>query len=406
MTQAIIGFTLLLILLISSYTQLPFNLFLRLFIGLGFGYALSRASMGFAGSVNRLSRIGSAQLAIALMWMFLLTAIFSSFLLYDNTELYSLNIYPINAGLIIGGLLFGFGMALSSCCATGSLTDLAGGFSRASTTIFFFSIGVFLGFNTQGTASLVRKSWLSSETGELSKGGVFFPDLFLFDGLNGYLGAIILTALLSYAITVLAKKYEKKLGLIDISEKKRETPSKFFTYETIFIKPWSMKISTVIISLLFIALLEVSGKGWSATSPFGVWFAKLLMLGGASAESISEFTTRPTAFFTQSLLEYGTSLQNFGIIIGTVLALLLAGTFNQKFLAGLKITKKAFFIYAFGGFIMGFGTRMSNGCNVGALYTPISEFSLSGWIYLIFVVVGGFAGNAFIKRYISKSCSF
>ncbi|MFK5937207.1 MAG: YeeE/YedE thiosulfate transporter family protein, partial [Sulfurimonas sp.] len=75
-------------------------------------------------------------------------------------------------------------------------------------------------------------------------------------------------------------------------------------------------------------------------------------------------------------------------------------------IAGLKITPKAFFIFAFGGFIMGFGTRLSNGCNVGALFTPIAEFSLSGWLYLVFVVAGGFAGNAFIKRFISKSCSF
>jgi hypothetical protein len=35
-------------------------------------------------------------------------------------------------------LLFGFGMAMSSCCATGSLTDLSSGFSRAMVTIIFF----------------------------------------------------------------------------------------------------------------------------------------------------------------------------------------------------------------------------------------------------------------------------
>ena len=405
--QALIGFILLIIFIFTSYIYLETTeLFIRFLIGLGFGYALVRASMGFAGSINRLSRIGSAQLARALLGMFVLTALLTSFVLYGNESAYKLNIYPINLGLILGGLMFGFGMALSSCCATGSLTDLAAGFSRASVTIFFFSIGVFLGFSYQGTASWIKTSWFSSATGLTSKGGVFLPDLFLFDGLNGYLGAILLTALLAYLIYLLANAYEKKLGMMPLEPTEKETKPKLFTYETLFVQPWSMKVSSVIVALLFVALLEVSHKGWSATSPFGVWFAKLLMLGGIEVETISNYTTRSQSFFTQSLLEYGTSLQNFGIIFGTVIALLLAGTFSQKFIAGLKITPKAFFIFAFGGFIMGFGTRLSNGCNVGALFTPIAEFSLSGWIYMIFVVAGGFAGNAFIKRFISKSCSF
>ena len=405
--QALIGFLLLVLLVLASYTVLSTTeLFLRFLIGLGFGYALVRASMGFAGSVNRLSRIGSAQLASALLLMFVITAILTSFVLYGNENAYRLNIYPINLGLILGGLMFGFGMALSSCCATGSLTDLAGGFSRASVTILFFSIGVFLGFSYQGTASWIKTSWLTTTTGATSKGGVFLPDLFLFDGFNGYLGALLITAIFAYLIHLLAKAYEKKLGLMPTSIPKEKNRPKLLSYETLFVKPWSMKLSSLIIAVLFVSLLLVSNKGWSATSPFGLWFAKGLMMVGVEVEQISEFTTRSVSFFTTPIFENGTSLQNFGIILGTVIALLLAGTFSQKFIAGLKITRLAFIIYAFGGFLMGFGTRLSNGCNVGALFTPIAEFSLSGWLYLIFVVTGGFAGNAFIKRFISKSCSF
>ncbi len=47
---------------------------------------------------------------------------------------------------------------------------------------------------------------------------------------------------------------------------------------------------------------------------------------------------------------------------------------------------------------MGFGTRLSNGCNVGALYTPIANFSLSGWIFLIVMVTGGVVGNIVAKK--------
>lgn len=44
---------------------------------------------------------------------------------------------------------------------------------------------------------------------------------------------------------------------------------------------------------------------------------------------------------------------------------------------------------------MGFGTRLANGCNVGALYT----FSLSGWIFLIVLVIGGIVGNKVAKKF-------
>ena len=128
------------------------------------------------------------------------------------------------------------------------------------------------------------------------------------------------------------------------------------------------------------------------------------MLFGFSADALSNFTHKPIEFFTTPILEHSTSVQNFGIISGSVFALLWAGSFNSKFIDGLKIRPKGFITFAFGGFIMGFGTRLSNGCNVGALYTPIAEFSLSGWVYLVVVVTGGLLGNLILKNYINKTC--
>ena len=37
--------------------------------------------------------------------------------------------------------------------------------------------------------------------------------------------------------------------------------------------------------------------------------------------------------------------------------------------------------------------RLSKGCNAGALYTPIAQMSLSGWIFLLALIVGGILGN-------------
>jgi len=78
--------------------------------------------------------------------------------------------------------------------------------------------------------------------------------------------------------------------------------------------------------------------------------------------------------------------------------LLTAGIFKRTFMSEMHITFKEILLYALGGISMGFGTRLANGCNVGALYTPIANFSLSGWIFLAFMVVGGIAGNKLAEK--------
>ena len=74
------------------------------------------------------------------------------------------------------------------------------------------------------------------------------------------------------------------------------------------------------------------------------------------------------------------------------------GSVNPWYLSGGKPCNHKenpfmFWTYVSGGLLMGFGTRLSNGCNVGALYTPIANFSFSGWIFLAALVTGGVLGN-------------
>ena len=379
---------------------MDFIILVRFLIGFAFGFALVRASLGFAGSVNKLYRVKSSKVAQTILYIFMLTAIFTAFIISGEESTYKLSIYPINLGLVLGGLMFGFGMAMSSCCATGSLTDLASGFSRAFVTIIFFSMGVFLGFPTQKESLFVRESYFTSSMGEQFQGGVFLPDLFKYDGFNGYLGAIIFTIIFSFLLLYLAKKYEAQFY---IKENEEETQNSNLL-EKIFIKNWTMPVSIFAISSVFAALLTYSHKGWGASSSLGIWFGKFVMLFGVEAESLSAFSTKKVTLFSESLLNHAGSMQNIGIIFGAIVALSLAGVFKKSFIAGLKISPKGVVTFAFGGFIMGFGTRLSNGCNVGALYTPIAEFSLSGWVYLVFIVIGGFLGNMFVHRFISSTC--
>jgi len=395
--ESIVGFVVAAAFIVSSFVVLEQNIAIRFLIGLAFGFSLVRASIGFAGSVNKLYRAHSSEVAKTIVWIFIVTSFFVALLIHGEESSYNLSIYPINFGLLVGGMLFGFGMAMSSCCATGSLTDLSSGFSRAIVTIFFFGMGVFLGFDIQSNSSFVRDSFFSSATGWTMKGGVFLPDYFRFDGFDGYLGAFIVTLVFGLLAIKVANSFDKN----DSCNQQEELT----LFEKTFVKPWKIYISVLAISSIFTFLLYYSHKGWGASSALGIWFGKFLMLFGVEAESLSLFTSKDITLFVEPLTMHTTSMQNIGIVLGSVTALLIAGVFKEKFIAGLKITPKGLLTFALGGFLMGIGTRLSNGCNVGALYTPIAEFSLSGWIYLVFVVVGGVLGNMFVQRYISKSCS-
>jgi len=415
-----IGFVLIIVILIFGVAFLGTQmLYFRLLAGIGFGYALTRGFMGFAGSVNRPYRTGSSKLMRVLMWMFLGTAAVSVTFLYGtDATTYKLWVNPINFGLILGGLLFGFGMTFSSCCASGVLTDLVTGLPRAIVTLLFFSFGVFIGFPVQKTASWVTDSWLSSVTGEQLSGGVYFPDWFMWDGMSGYLGAVLLTAFFASIVAYMAKSYEDKqkdkgsfsgVGSEIAQEealisKKRNI--KLFSkemYEILFVKPWQMRTGAIIIAVVFALLMGITKAGWGASTIYGFWFGKVLMLFGVPTDALASFTHFSAGFFETSIFANPVSVQNIGIILGTLITLLLAGTFKSTFFSEMKVNFSDLLLFAMGGLFMGFGTRLANGCNVGALYTPIANFSLSGWIFLIFLVAGGIIGNKAAKM-TSKSC--
>jgi len=414
-TERVLGFIAIILILALGKSQLVSDiLFFRLIIGLGLGYALSRSYTGFAGSVNRAYMTGSTKLMRTLMFMFFISAVATAALLFNNdVTSYGLWINPINLGLILGGLLFGFGMSFSSCCASGVLTDLVTALPRAFFTLIFFGMGVFLGFPLQNTASFITESWFTSTTGENFSNGVFLPDLFQWDGLGGYLGAVVLTGLFALIVIGISYRFERKrknentftgVSVEKMQEKEIPFDSKDYvllsepTYDRMFVKPWSLVQGAVVVTLLFILLMGVTRSGWGASTPYGLWFGKLLMIFGVSAESLASFTKMKPDGFIQPFFENGVSVQNFGILLGTVVYLLTASKFVQTFKSELKVSYKEVLLFSMGGLAMGIGTRLANGCNVGALYTPIANFSLSGWIFLVVMIIGGWAGNVLGKR--------
>ena len=88
---------------------------------------------------------------------------------------------------------------------------------------------------------------------------------------------------------------------------------------------------------------------------------------------------------TNTVLADSTSVMNFGIILGAFISASLQGTFKPK-----KIKPGVAGAAIIGGLLMGYGSRLAFGCNIGAYFGGISSFSLHGWVWMIMAMLGTF----------------
>lgn len=393
-----IGFALLALILVFGMTGFySSGVLVQALLGFGLGYALIRGDFGFAGLANKTFRNKTTKLLRALMFMFVVSAAIVLVLVLagklDPTKFW---VNPLSWGLLFGGILFGIGMSFSSCCATGVLQDVPGGFSRAIITLFFFGMGVFIALPWM-SSGFVRTSLFTSE----GSAGVYLPTVFG-GGNAGLILAFLLTVLLAVGVVFAAKWFEKKLNNGELAAEEVVVETKeLTTCDRLFTVKWSMTRTALVIAGLFGILTLVSG-GWGASTLHGFWFGRFLMIFGVDAQVLADYTGKGIASFNGAFFENGGNVRNLSIIVGAFASMLIAGTFSKQFMAGLKIKPLEIVLFALGGLLLGIGTRLSMGCNVGALYTPIAQFSLAGWFYFIFLFTGGWIGNIVYKWFYSN----
>lgn len=166
--------------------------------------------------------------------------------------------------------------------------------------------------------------------------------------------------------------------------------SKNEIYIRLFKTPFSYSTGAVLLGIFATANLAVFGSAWGVTGPFAVWGAKFFKLIGIDTTQWAYFIARKSMLkaIDSPILQHGGSIRNFGLIVGALLATLLASEFKIKKIKSIKQLSWA----VFGGFLMGVGARMANGCNIGALFSGLAAMSLSGWVYAISLIIGAYIG--------------
>ncbi|AYO32013.1 YeeE/YedE family protein [Biomaibacter acetigenes] len=160
--------------------------------------------------------------------------------------------------------------------------------------------------------------------------------------------------------------------------------------------PFPYWLGAILLGLLNIALLAFSNHGWGVTTSFAHWGAWIAKAFGAHPETWAFYQSEANAkALAGGFLNDGGSIQNLGIIFGALLATLLASQFRVKKIKSYRQVIAA----VLGGLLMGYGARLSYGCNIGALFSGTASMSLHGWVFMIAMFIGAYFGSKLLTKY-------
>ena len=147
--------------------------------------------------------------------------------------------------------------------------------------------------------------------------------------------------------------------------------------------PWSLLVGAFVLAGVSLATLLVLGRPWGITSAFALWGGQIATTAGVDVASWPYWQSRRN-WLAGSVLGDATSVMNFGIMAGALIAANLAGRFNPT----LRYSWGDIGTALLGGLCMGYGARISYGCNIGAYLGGMISGSAHGLAWMIAALAG------------------
>jgi uncharacterized membrane protein YedE/YeeE len=169
------------------------------------------------------------------------------------------------------------------------------------------------------------------------------------------------------------------------------------TFKTILVHPWSYATGAVLLALLAGSLLESTGKAWGVTTSLTYWGAWAWQLAGGEPHSWAYFKDVYPGFNAPNFNFFNDTgtLIDLGLVFGALAATLLSSQFKIKRLKSNRQIAAAIL----GGLLMGFGARLSFGCNIGGMFSAVPAMSLNGWVFLLFIFIGAMVGSKLLVTF-------
>ncbi|WP_245579642.1 YeeE/YedE family protein [Alteribacter aurantiacus] len=358
-----------LILAFVSYLVSGIEMVILLSFGLVFGFALFHARFGFTSAYRRFVAVGNGEALRAHMLMLAVAITLFAPILHFGIGFFEADpqgfVSPVGTSVIVGSFLFGIGMQLGNGCASGTLYSIGGGRSSMILVLISFIIGSVIGawhfeFWTESMPNMAPIS-LAEDTG------------------LGYFGAWLLQMGIFGGIILLTFYVRKKRRPPSVAVLPSTTG-----WKRIIRGAWPIWVAAVVLAVFNALTLMVRGQPWGITGAFALWGSQIAQLIGIDVTQWGYWQGENAQQLEQSVFHDSTSVMNFGVMTGAFIAAAAGGMFSFAKRIPLNIALASIV----GGLLMGYGARLAFGCNIGAYFGGIASFSVHGWVWMIFGMLG------------------
>ena len=275
---------------------------------------------------------------------------------------------PAGISVVFGAFIFGIGMQLGGGCASGTLFTVGGGNARMLVTLLFFICGSLI-------ATQHVDWWFALPS---------FPAISIVKSF-GVVPAMLASLAMFGIIAAVTVRLEKgRHGQLEAGVTSEHQGLRRFLRG-----PWPLVWGAIALALLNYATLALAGRPWGITSAFALWGAKVASGLGIDVASWVFWQVPGNAkALAAPVWEDITSVMDIGIVLGALLAAGLAG----RFAPSLKIPARSLLAAVIGGLLLGYGSRLAYGCNIGAYFSGIASGSLHGWLWLVAAFIGNSVG--------------
>jgi uncharacterized protein len=355
------------------YSRVSWQQALLYVLGAFGGFVLYQARFGFTTAWRKFILYREGEGIRAQMIMMLVASIFFMPLLLKGSIFghpVAGNVHDVGISVIVGAFIFGIGMQLGDGCASGTLYHIGGGDVNGIVTLIGFIAGSVI-------ATTHFDFWMNTP---------HFAPISLIHQLGavgGFLLQLVLLAFVYYVVTVIEKRRHGKLISAKIENKNG--------WKAIYKGPWSLLAGALLLAVMNALVLMINGKPWGITSAFALWGAKFVQLFGVDPTEWAYWQDPAKLKALKSpLYQDTTTVMDISLMFGALLAAAFAGRYAKpiQWKRPTRMTIGALI----GGLMMGYGTRLAFGCNIGAYFSGIASFSVHGWIWFVFAFLGSIIG--------------
>jgi uncharacterized membrane protein YedE/YeeE len=334
-------------------------------VGAACGLVLYHAAFGFTTAFRALVTAGDGRRFRAqLLMLAVATVLFAPMLALGEVMGTPVQgaVAPVGLAVFVGAFVFAVGMQLGGGCGSGTLFHLGGGATSMLTTLTGFIAGSVL-------ATFHMPFWWAAPS----------------------FGEVSLARALGWPMAVASQLavFALVAAVTWWGERGRFYPgspgTKRSGWSRLVHGPWPLAAGAVGLAVLNAITLALAGHPWGITWAFALWGAKAMQLVGYDLSTVPFWSGEfQQAALSAPVLADVTSVMDIGLVLGAALAAGLAGRFGARRRVGAAGVAAAIL----GGLLLGYGSRIAFGCNIGAYFGGIASTSLHGWLWGIAAILG------------------